>query len=42
MDMRMHLAHIARIEEKRVEQTVQEHSRATAEYAGKALESVGL
>lgn len=40
--MKQHLAHIARIDGKRVEQTVEEHSRATAEYAGKALKSVGL
>ncbi len=42
MDGKRYLAHITTIDGKRVEQTVEEHSRRAAEYAGKSLESVGL
>lgn len=42
MDGKKHLAHITKVDGKRVEQTVEEHSRRTAEYAGKTLKTVGL
>lgn len=40
--MNAHLAHITTITEKRVEQTVAEHSRNVADYAGEKLKGMGL
>lgn len=42
MKDKRHLAHITTIEGKRVDQTIKGHSTAAAEYAGQALESIGL
>ena len=42
MKNEQHLAHITSIEGVRVNQTISEHSRSAAVYAGQALESVGL
>lgn len=42
MRQKSHLAHIANIDGKRVEQTVKEHSLQTAAYTAKCLKSVGL
>ena len=42
MKSKEHLAHIATIDGQRVNQTIKEHSRAAAMYAGQALESIGL
>ena len=42
MRQKSHLAHIANIDGKRVEQTVKEHSLQTAAYTAKCLKSAGL
>ena len=42
MKGKQHIAHIASLGEKRIDQTIEKHSRAAAEYAGKSLESIGL
>ena len=42
MNNKGHIAHIATIDGERTDQTLAEHLRASAEYAGQALESIGL
>ena len=42
MKQKSHIAHIANIDGKRKEQTVEEHSLQTAAYAARCLKSVGL
>lgn len=42
MDNKEHLAHITTIDGERINQTLAAHLRASAEYAGQALTSIGL
>ena len=42
MNNKGHIAHITTIAGEKIEQTLAEHLRASAEYAGQALASIGL
>ena len=42
MDNKEHIAHITTIDGERINQTLAAHLRASAEYAGQALTSIGL
>lgn len=42
MEEKQHIAHITTIDGERVDQTIVEHSRSAAKYAGEVLKNVGL